>query len=121
MYAYATYYEIDFSTGTITTPEDITIKKTYNYGGEILGFIVRVTITLIIEIGFFFLTHLFTKHNFKVVVITNVITQLLLNIKNSITDMQDFCIKRDETLIESSENITKDIVNGINILREDLT
>ena len=80
MYAYATYYEIDFSTGTITTPEDITIKKTYNYGGEILGFIVRVTITLIIEIGFFFLTHLFTKHNFKVVVITNVITQLLLNI-----------------------------------------
>ena len=33
MYAYSTYYEIDFSTGTVTTPQDITITKTYDYFG----------------------------------------------------------------------------------------
>lgn len=79
-YAYATYYEIDFSTGTINTPEDIVIKKNYDYGSEILGFIVRVVLTLTIEIGFFFLTHLFTKHNLKVVLITNIVTQVILNV-----------------------------------------
>ena len=39
MYAYATYYEIDFSTGTVTTPEDIKVTKTYDYFSEILNLI----------------------------------------------------------------------------------
>lgn len=79
-YAYSAYYEIDFSTGTINTPEEIKVAKTYNYGREILEFLIRVALTLIIEIGLFFLIQvLYTKHNFKVVLLTNIITQVLLN------------------------------------------
>ena len=80
-YAYSAYYEIDFSTGTINTPEEIKVAKTYNYGREILEFLIRVALTLLIEIGLFFLIQvLYTKHNLKVVLITNLITQVLLNV-----------------------------------------
>ena len=51
MYAFSTYYEIDFSTGTITTPEDIKVTKTYDYTSEILNLILRIVLTLAIEIG----------------------------------------------------------------------
>ncbi len=80
MYAYATYYEIDFSTGTVTTPEDITITKTYNYFSEILNLIIRIILTLAIELGLFFLFRLYTKRNFNVVLITNLVTQIFLNV-----------------------------------------
>ena len=43
------YYEIDFSTGTVTTPEDITITKTYDYFSEILNLIIRIILTLAME------------------------------------------------------------------------
>ena len=65
---------------SINTPEEIKVAKTYNYGREILEFLIRVALTLIIEIGLFFLIQvLYTKHNFKVVLLTNIITQVLLN------------------------------------------
>lgn len=79
-YAYSTYYEIDFSTGTVSTPQDITIVKTYDYFGEILNLLLRIVLTLAIEIGLFFLLKLYTKHNFIVVLITNLITQIFLNV-----------------------------------------
>lgn len=80
MYAYSTYYEIDFSTGTVTTPQDITITKTYDYFSEVLNLIVRIILTLAIELGLFFLFRLYTKRNFNVVLITNLVTQIFLNI-----------------------------------------
>ena len=85
MYAYATYYEIDFSTGTVTTPEDITITKTYDYFSEILNLIVRIVLTLAIELGLFFLFRLYTKRNFNVVLITNLVTQIFLNVAINIS------------------------------------
>lgn len=75
MYAYATYYEIDFS-----DLDNIKIKKTYDYSSEIINFLIRVILTLIIELGLFFLMFLYTKRNLKAVVIVNLITQILLNI-----------------------------------------
>ena len=80
MYAYSTYYEIDFSTGTVSTPEDIKVTKTYDYFSEILNLIVRIVLTLVIELGLFFLFRLYTKRNFKVVLITNLLTQIFLNV-----------------------------------------
>ena len=79
MYAFSTYYEIDFSTGTITTPEDIKVTKTYDYSSEILNLILRIVLTLAIEIGVFYLFRLYTKHNLRVVIIVNLITQIFLN------------------------------------------
>ena len=80
MYAYATYYEIDFSTGTINTPEDIKVTNTYDYIGEILSLLFRIVATLIVEIGVFYLFRLYTKRNLNVVLIINLITQIFLNV-----------------------------------------
>ena len=80
MYAYATYYEIDFSTGTINTPKDIKVTNTYDYLGEILGLLFRIVATLAIEIGVFYLFRLYTKRNLNVVLIINLVTQIFLNV-----------------------------------------
>ena len=85
MYAYATYYEIDFSTGTVTSPEDIKVTKTYDYFSEIFNLIVRIVLTLAIELGLFFLFRLYTKRNFNVVLITNLVTQIFLNVAINIS------------------------------------
>lgn len=80
-YAYASYYEINFSTGDIHSgTEEPKITKTYSYGKEILGFIARFILTLVIELLVFFLMRLYTKRNLKIVLIMNGITQLLLNV-----------------------------------------
>ena len=85
MYAFATYYEIDFSTGTVTTPQDIKVTKTYDYFSEILNLIVRIVLTLAIELGLFYLFRLYTKRNFMVVIIVNLITQIFLNVAVNIS------------------------------------
>ena len=74
MYAFRTYYKIDFS------KEDIKIRNTYPYYKEVIEFLLRLTITLAVEIGLYFLFRLHTKRNFKIVAIVNIATQLLLNI-----------------------------------------
>lgn len=80
MYAYATYYEIDFSTGTINTPKDIKVTNTYDYKGETISLLFRIVATLVIEIGVFYLFGLYTKRNLNVVFIVNLITQIFLNV-----------------------------------------
>ena len=54
--------------------------KTYDYFSEILNLIVRIILTLVIELGLFFLFRLYSKRNFKVVLITNLVTQIFLNV-----------------------------------------
>ena len=80
MYAFSTYYEIDFSNATVTTPEQIQVKSSYDYLGEILNLLVRIILTLGIEIGLFYLFRLYTKRNFTVVLVVNLITQIFLNV-----------------------------------------
>ena len=41
---------------------------------------IRVVLTLALEIGLFYLFRLYTKWNFRVVVIVNLITQIALNV-----------------------------------------
>ena len=80
MYAFTTYYKVDFSSATVTTPEQIKVGKNYDYFGEILNLLIRVVLTLALEIGLFYLFRLYTKWNFRVVVIINLITQIALNV-----------------------------------------
>ena len=86
MYAYTTYYEIDFSSGTIDTPGDVKVTNTYNYLKESLGLLFRIVVTLLIEILVFYLFRLYTKRNFNVVLIINLITQIFLNVAVNITN-----------------------------------
>lgn len=75
-YAFTSKYEINFNANNQT----IKIKNTYPYFKEVLLFILRISITLAIEIGLFIIFRLYTKRNILVVGITNIITQVLLNI-----------------------------------------
>lgn len=74
MYAFRSYYKIDFS------KEEVKINNTYPYFLEILQLLLRMIITLVIELGLYFLFKLHSKRNFKIVLIVNIVTQLLLNI-----------------------------------------
>lgn len=73
-YAFESTFEIDFSNNNIK------VRNTYNYFSNILGLLLRIALTLLIEFGLFFLFRLYTKRNFLVVLITNIITQVGLNI-----------------------------------------
>jgi hypothetical protein len=73
-YAYDSYYKIDLSSN------EMMVKKSYDYFGNILFLIFRIVLVLSVEIGLLFLLKMYTKRNFIVTLILNVIGQLFLNI-----------------------------------------
>ena len=69
-YAFDSYYRYD--------PDSNTLIKNYNYTGEIISFFVRVIATIIIEV---IIAYIFGfKDYLKLIIITNIITQSLLNL-----------------------------------------
>lgn len=80
MYAYSTYYELDFSKYVKGNADTIKVRNSYNYFGEIAFLLLRIVLTLVVEIGLFFLMRLYTKRNLLVVGITNLVTQIILNV-----------------------------------------
>lgn len=78
-YAFDTYYQMDLENvnGTYVLNN---IKKNYNYTGEILHFLLRVVITLAIELTLAFLVFRFRGKAFLVIAVTNIITQIGLNV-----------------------------------------
>lgn len=76
-YAFSTYYTTDLSTGKTF--------KSYDYFSEILGLVIRILLTIGIEIG---IALLFKYRGAKLtlIIITNVVTQLILNIGLNITN-----------------------------------
>lgn len=75
-YAFQSYYqaEIDFALGTI-----FNIEKNYNYGKEILALIIRLIITILVELAIALLFK-FRGKALVIVSIINFVTQILLNI-----------------------------------------
>ena len=82
--AFNSYYKVDMSNGMVVTDDNsiMNFKKIFN-------FIIRVVLTLIIEIGLAFLFKYSSKWHLKIIAITNVITQVLLNV--AINMMYQFC------------------------------
>ena len=76
-YAFSTYYTADLSTGKTF--------RSYNYFSEILGLVLRILLTIGIEIG---VALLFKYRGAKLtlIIITNVVTQLILNVGLNITN-----------------------------------
>ena len=73
-YSYDSYYKIDLSSN------DVIVKKSYNYFGNILFLLFRIVLILSVEIGLLFLLKMYTKRNLITSIILNVIGQLVLNI-----------------------------------------
>ena len=58
----------------------IVVKKSYPYATEILALIVRIIITLVIEIGIALLFGFRERKQLKLILITNIVTQISLNL-----------------------------------------
>lgn len=82
-YAFNSVFKIDFS------DEVIKITMPYDYGSEVLNFFIRLGLTLVIELGLFIIFRLYTKRNFIIVLITNLITQIALNLFLNLTIFYD--------------------------------
>lgn len=78
-YAFNTYYKMDIVNDS-GAYQITNIKKNYNYFMEIFHFLLRVIITLVIELVIAYFLFKFRKQTFVIIIVTNVITQLGLNI-----------------------------------------
>lgn len=84
-YAFNSYFEFDmkdYVDGGITLNKannDIELEKNYQYWKEILEFFVRLIVCLGIELGLAFAFR-FNKKSIKIISLTNVLTQLGLNL-----------------------------------------
>lgn len=75
-YAYDSYYNVTFNDNAF----EIELQVNYNYTKEILSFIARIGLTIAIELIFTCIFALTSKQHIKVIVFTNIFTQILLNI-----------------------------------------
>lgn len=73
-YAFDSYYTVDLSDGTLQ-PE-----RSYEYGWEIVSLLVRIVLTIAVELGFALLCSLRRRWQIKTVVAVNLVTQVLLNV-----------------------------------------
>ena len=73
-YAFDSYYTADVSDGTVQ------LERSYEYGWEIVSLLVRIVLTIAVELGFALLCGLRRRWQVKTVVLVNVITQVALNV-----------------------------------------
>ena len=75
IYAFHSYFKCDFKNAENT----FNLVKSYNYANEIFSFIIRLIVTLTIEmlIGLIFK---YTKKSYLIILITNLVTQIGLNL-----------------------------------------
>lgn len=83
-YAFDSYYEIDVNTINFNDALDVVelneIKKTYNYFGESLFLLIRIVLTITVELLVALLFFHARKKLFIQISVVNIITQLILNI-----------------------------------------
>ena len=82
-YAFDSYYKIDLTGIDIknaTSDVVISATKSYKYGGEIIALLVRIVLTIMIELGIARMAGYCEKKQLGFLIIVNVITQVLLNI-----------------------------------------
>lgn len=83
-YAFNSYYKIDFNKLSFDEAKNIGqinfVKNNYNYGLEIISFLIRLSLTIGIELALALLFRYRSKRHLVIILITNAITQLFLNI-----------------------------------------
>ena len=79
-YAFDSYFTAEISCSDIDAQPVIEAKKSYNYGKEIFSFVVRVVLTLAVELVIALMFGLLKAGMFRYIVRVNVITQIALNI-----------------------------------------
>ena len=89
-YAFDSYFTAEVSTenlfATAQGTAEITAEKSYDYPKEALSLIVRIILTLAIELGIALLFGFWNRKLFRFIVLVNVVTQIALNLTLSIAD-----------------------------------
>ena len=86
-YAFSSYYTVDLS------KDDIILVNSYDYARETIYLIIRIIVTIIFEILVAILFRIKGKRNYIIIIITNVVTQVLLNVGlNVVTYFNSFFI-----------------------------
>lgn len=81
-YAYNSYFELDMRKAEKVGEGlwKVKAEKCYDYGNEILSFFLRMLATVVIEMLFLFILGYRERKSFTLVLITNIVTQLVLNL-----------------------------------------
>jgi len=89
-YAFHSYFDADVSAQQLTTSKNqaasdaasaaIEVERNYRYTAEVVSLLVRIVITLAIELLLALLFGLRAKKQFLTVTVVNVVTQVLLNV-----------------------------------------
>ncbi len=77
IYAFASYYKVDLAA---VENGMLAATKNYNYFGEIAALILRIAITVALELGIAWLFRLRDKKTILCLLITNCVTQVVLNV-----------------------------------------
>lgn len=91
-YAFDSYFSVDMQGVDITTTQaapQLQLKNNYNYFKEIATFICRVIITIAVEMGIAWLFRFRGKKVWLCLLITNVVTQLILNVILNVVNYYD--------------------------------
>jgi hypothetical protein len=79
-YAFSSYYTVDMTGVSTAVDVQITAKKNYRYENEWLLFLVRVALTVGIEVGAGWLFGYRKKQQILLLTVVNIVTQILLNV-----------------------------------------
>lgn len=85
-YAFDSYYSITLSapgldeTGNVSSPPEMIVQKSYNFTQETLSLIARIILTIAVEIGIALLFGYRNRKSLNIIIITNIITQIVLNV-----------------------------------------
>jgi hypothetical protein len=91
-YAFDSYYTVNMDgidIGSVEKNEQIVAKKSYNYLYETLALVARIAITILLEIGIALLFRFREKKLLRIIGITNIVTQILLNVGLNIIRFYD--------------------------------
>lgn len=89
-HAFHSYFDAAVSAASISTAKDqassdaasaaVEVERNYNYTAEVVSLLVRIVITLAVELGLALLFGFRRKKQFLTITVVNVITQVLLNV-----------------------------------------
>lgn len=82
-YAFDAYYRVDLSDLVLTEGGSqllVSADRSYDYTGEILSFLVRFLLTFVIELGIAWLFGYRKGQQWRIILVTNLITQVFLNL-----------------------------------------
>lgn len=89
-YAFDSYFSVDMS-GVVpdaagTQMPVLTVKKSYDYAGEVVSLVIRTVITIALEIGMALLFGFRQRRQLTLIAWVNMVTQIVLNVRLNIVN-----------------------------------